>query len=451
MKRNFVIVFLFFICFTQTYGQVQPPDACEETDSLILARLNQWQDLKFGFMVHWGTYSQWGIVESWSVCSEDEDWISRDTNLPYDEYKQRYFALNKSFNPTKFNPQQWATLAQDAGMKYVVFTTKHHDGFCMFDTKQTSYSVTDNACPYSQNVNADITKAVVNAFKANNFWTGLYFSKPDWHNNDYWCNRWATPDRNVNYEIAKHKDKWKNFCDFTFKQIEELTLQYTPDILWLDGGWIRPAWSVNDESRPWLGCRQQVQDINMTKIANMIRQHRADILIIDRSVGGKYENYRTPEQQIPKTPLPYAWETCMTMGESWSYKPDDNYKSVNTLIHTLIEIVAKGGNLLLNVGPDSQGELPPQAIERMKAIGRWLSRNGYAIYDTHPVFPYQEGKICYTQTKQGQTFAIYLLDENEVLPDKISVLNNGKRQTLSVSKALQRESKGTNAVVFKLE
>ena len=334
-------------------------DSIPESDPTILQRIDEWQDLKFGFMMHWGIYAQWGIVESWNICNEP--WINRN-GANYEDYKRAYQALNRTFNPKHFIPEQWATAAKQAGMRYVIFTTKHHDGFCMFDTRYTDYSSTGSECP----AKTDFTRGVVDAFRDAGFWTGLYFSKPDWHNDDYWAHEWATPDRNINYSIADHPDRWQRFCDFTYNQIQELTRNYRPDILWLDGGWIRPAWSVNDETRPWLGCSGQVQDIDMPHIARMARGYNPQLIIVDRSVGGRYENYRTPEKQVPDTPLPYPWETCMTLGDSWSYVHNDNYKSAKTLIHMLCDIVAKGGNLLLNVGPDADGNLPAEALQRME-------------------------------------------------------------------------------------
>ena len=381
-------------------------DSVPEREAAIVECIGEWQDLKFGFMMHWGIYAQWGIVESWNICNEP--WINRN-GANYEDYKREYWALNRTFNPKHFNPEGWAKAAKGAGMKYVVFTTKHHDGFCMFDTRYTDYSSTGKECP----AQTDFTRGVVDAFRAQGFWTGLYFSKPDWHCDDYWAHEWATPDRNVNYSIADHPDRWQKYKDFTYNQIHELTHNYGKiDILWLDGGWVRPEWSVNDETRPWLGCSGQVQDVDMPRIAKMARENNPQLIIVDRSVGGKYENYRTPEKQVPDTLLPYPWETCMTMGDSWSYVPNDNYKSVKTLIHMLCDVVAKGGNLLLNVGPDADGNLPKEALERMEAIGKWLEKNGYAIYGSRPLYPYCEGNVRYTQSKDGKhQYAITLTEE----------------------------------------
>ena len=409
MKRSIYAAVILLALGACSSGFAQH-DSLPENDPVILTRLDEWQDLKFGFMMHWGIYAQWGVVESWNICNEP--WIDRK-GVPYEEYKQQYQALNKTFNPQQFHPEEMAEAAKAAGMRYVVFTTKHHDGFCMFRSNYTDYGVAGPDCPYSLRSQPDITRSIVEAFRNENMWIGLYFSKPDWHSDDYWAHEWATPDRNVNYSIANHPDRWKHFCDYTHNQVYELTHNYGDiDILWLDGGWVRPQWSLNEESIPWLGCSQQVQDINMRRLATMARSNNPDLLIVDRSVGGRYENYRTPEKQVPDTLLPYPWETCMTMGDSWSYVPNDHYKSPTQLIHMLCDVVAKGGNLLLNVGPDAQGQLPKAAIERMEAIGLWLNQNGKAIYGTRPLYPYCQGNVRYTQSKDGQhRYAICLIDE----------------------------------------
>ncbi len=457
MKRLFTIIVLFFIIltsFAQSKRIITKEEQQPETSSIIVNRINEWQDLKFGFFAHWGIYATEQLVESWSICNEE--WIDRK-GAEYEPYKQWYWDLNKRFNPKDFDANKWAEAAKACGMKYFVFTTKHHDGFCMYDTKQTDYSVAGKDCPYSLNKNNDIVKQVVDAFRSKGFWTGLYFSKADWHNQDYWSPLWATPDRNVNYNIDKHPEKWQRFCDFTYKQIQEITHNYGDiDILWLDGGWIRPEWSITDEEvKSWLGAYKRVQDINMPYLAKIARQGNEDMLIVDRSVGGQYENYRTPEQTVPDEPLDYPWETCMTMGDSWSYVKNDNYKSTNKLIHILVDVVCKGGNFLLNVGPDENGNLPEPALQRMKEIGTWMKINGDAIYNTRPIAPYKVDNICFTKGQKGEVYAIILLSDTTKLQTSYSFslskeLQTGFKQILGTNtKAKLKNNKGKYTLTIK--
>jgi alpha-L-fucosidase len=418
---------------------IAQPTAETETDPAVLKKLAWFQDQKFGFMMHWGPYSQWGVVESWSLCSEDEPWCTRRMDN-YVDYCKAYEELPRTFNPLGFDPEAWAAAAQYAGMRYVVFTTKHHDGFCMFDTKQTDYRITGPQVPFRTNPRANVAHEIFDAFRKKGLGIGAYFSKPDWHSPYYWAPNWAHADRNVNYDIAKHPDIWKSFVDFTYKQIEELMTGYGPiDILWLDGGWVNT------------GNRRQ--DINMPAIAAMGRTHNPGLIVVDRAVPGRYENYRTPEQEVPERPLPYPWETCMTMGNSWSYVPNDHYKSTHRLIHLLVDIVAKGGNFLLNVGPDPSGTLPPEALQRMNDIGNWMTVNGKAIYATRPVAPYKEGKICYTRSAGGAVNAIYLADESEkVLPSaiwlqSISAKSGSTIRMMGVQQPLTWEKNGRGVLV----
>lgn len=418
MKKISSLLLLVLSCavlFAQSYKA--------PADAKVAAKLAQWGDKKFGLFMHWGIYSIPGIVESWNINSEDASWIPRDSTQNYETYKQWYFNLNKQFNPVNFNPNIWASYAKKAGMQYVVFTTKHHDGFAMFDTKQSDYKVTSKEVPFSSNPKANITKEVFDAFRSEGFMIGAYFSKPDWHSEYYWWPRYATPDRNNNYDIRLHPQRWQQFKQFTYNQIQELMSDYGKvDILWLDGGWVRPKASINAEVLSWgAPIPAWDQDINMPNIAAMARAKQPGLIMVDRTVHGEYENYQTPEQKVPEKPLDYPWETCMTMGDAWGYVPNDNYKSTNTLIHLLVDIVAKGGNLLLDVGPKPDGTFPEPVLERLTQIGQWMDINKEAIYATQPIAPYKTANVCFTKSKNGSTYALYLIADKSILAKKITI------------------------------
>ena len=417
-----------------TAGETMP-----SADERLARRLEWFQDQKFGLFLHWGIYSQLGCIESWPLAFADRKWSNPSISSlgEMEAFRKKYWALNRTFDPAGFEPRTWAALARRAGMKYVMFTTKHHDGFAMFDTKQSNYRVTASDCAYSRAPRPDISAEVFSAFRAEGFGIGAYFSKSDWHHRDYWDPERPAIDRNPNYDTAVEPGRWTNFVSFAHHQVEELMTGYGQiDILWLDGGQVKPP----------------KQDLQMDRLAAMARSHQPDLIIVDRAAGTKHENYRTPEQKVPDQPLPYVWESCMTMGEQWSFKPADNYKTTSQLIHLLVEIVAKGGNLLLNIGPQPYGKLPAIAAQRLEEIGDWMAINAEAIHGTRPIAPYKTGRTAFT--KRGNiVYAIYLpVEGEESLPEELIIpsvrpIPGSKVHLLGVDEALQWRSDRQGIVV----
>jgi alpha-L-fucosidase len=405
-KKAALLILLSFLLPPGLSGQDGPEPEGEyvaPTDPLVQEKLEQWRDLKFGLLMHWGLYAQLGIVESWALCSEDQSFQDRG-GIPYTEFKEMYFGQIGEFDPRQFDPDPWAASAKAAGMRYVIFTTKHHDGFSMWDTRQTEFRITGPESPFRDHPRANVAKEVFSAFRSQGFMTGAYFSKADWHHPDYWSPLWATPNRNNNYDTGRYPEMWQRFRDFTFNQVEELMTTMGPmDVLWLDGGWVRPDSTINDEVRSWgFDISHWEQDIDMPRIASMARRHQPGLLIVDRTVPGFYEDYRTPEQHVPPEGLPYPFETNMTMTQSWGHTFTPSYKSTRELIHTLIDVVAKGGNFLLNVAPTPQGSWEEEAYQRLKEIGGWMEQNGEGIYGTRNYEVYGEGEtVRFTQTKDG--------------------------------------------------
>ena len=389
-------------------------------DPLVRAKLVQWQDLKFGVLIHWGLYSVPGIVESWNICNED--WIVRPEGSTYEGYKQWYWGLAKVFNPKQFDPAQWAGVFSDAGMKYMVFTTKHHDGFCLFDSQFTDFSIA-KAGPFADDPRRDAARLVFDAFRAKGFWAGAYFSKPDWHCPWFWNPYYATPDRHINYKVDMHPDWWENYVAFTQGQLRELTGgRYGQlDILWLDGGWIRGA------------------QVGLGEILTEARKVSPGLISVDRTIQGPHENYQTPEQSVPVQQIDHPWESCVSLGNDWGWTPDPHYKSARRIIGLLAEITAKGGSLLLGVGPNAEGLIEEKAAVILREIGDWLRRCGEAIYATAITEPYHDGNIWFTTSKDGKThYAVYALPDGESLPQtlswkgdppagKVTILNNGKK------------------------
>jgi alpha-L-fucosidase len=430
-----LLLLLFKESFAQQHNMSKKYQAPE--DVAVQQKLAQWQDLKFGLFMHWGTYSEWGVVESWSICPEDEGWTQRKGpyGATYEGYKKAYENLQTTFNPVKFDPDKWVKAAKYAGMKYMIFTTKHHDGFSMFDTKQTDYKITDAKTPFSKNPKANVTKEIFNSFRKENFMIGAYFSKPDWHSPEYWWPYFPPKDRNVNYDPAKYPGHWQKFKDFTYNQIQELMTGYGKvDILWLDGGWVRPKNTI-DTTIDWQKGIKFNQDIDMPKIAAMGRKNQPGLIVVDRTVSGQYENYTTPEQEVPATPLDHPWETCMTMGNSWSYVPGDHYKSAHDIVQLLVKIVSRGGNLLMNIGPGPDGDWDPEAYNRLNAIGDWMKINGEGIYNSRAVAPYSSGNIYYTKNKSKNRIYAFVLAEKESvsLPGTLNITLKDIKKVKNVS------------------
>lgn len=412
------------------HQQSNTEDYVWPTDPQVLTKLKHWQDQKFGVLMHWGLYSVPGIVESWSICSED--WIVRERKPTYEEDKTWYWSQKDSLNPVNFDPSKWADVMKKAGMKYMIFTTKHHDGFCMFDTKYTDFSIAHG--PFGKDPRHNIAKEVFNAYRNKGFMIGCYFSKPDWHSKWFWNPYYATPNRRINYKKQQHPDWWQNYRKFTQNQLNELTTDYgNIDILWLDGGWITG------------------EEIGLDTILVNARKRNPGMISVDRTIRGKNENYQTPEQGIPAKQLDIPWESCITLSHAWGWTPNAKFKSPNKVIGILSEIVAKGGCLALGVGPKADGTLQPEVVNTLLKIGSWLNKNGQAIYSTVNAAHYNDGKVWFTADKNGKTlYAIYALEDGEKTPKTITWTENkpkGKLVLLQNGKSVKYTVKGNQVTV----
>ena len=412
------------------HQQSNTEDYVWPTDPQVLTKLKHWQDQKFGVLMHWGLYSVPGIVESWSICSED--WIVRERKPTYEEDKAWYWSQKDSLNPVNFDPSKWADVMKKAGMKSIIFTTKHHDGFCMFDTKYTDFSIAHG--PFGKDPRHNIAKEVFNAYRNKGFMIGCYFSKPDWHSKWFWNPYYATPNRRINYKKQQHPDWWQNYRKFTQNQLNELTTDYgNIDILWLDGGWITG------------------EEIGLDTILVDARKRNPGMISVDRTIRGKNENYQTPEQGIPAKQLDIPWESCITLSHAWGWTPNAKFKSPNKVIGILSEIVAKGGCLALGVGPKADGTLQPEVVKNLLQIGNWLNKNGQAIYSTVNAAHYNDGKVWFTADKNGKTlYAIYALEDGEKTPKTITWTENkpkGKLVLLQNGKSVKYTVKGNQVTV----
>ena len=393
------------------------------TDPAVLEKLEWFQDQKLALMIHWGIYCQLGIVASWALSDKDADWSRHQVNWTDDgeKFKEQYYALNKSFNPIRFQPEEWAQTAKDCGFKYLILTTKHHDGFCLWDTRYSDYKVTAPDCPYHVSEHADLVKSMFDAFREKGLGIGAYFSKADWHTPYYRTPELPDPnpsDRGPMYSPAAEPERWENFVQYTKNQVLELCEGYGPiDILWFDAGWV---------------CASNGQDIRLGEIVDEARKIQPGILSVDRTVGGPYENYVTPEMCVPEEPLGVPWESCLTLGADFTYEYADRYKSPRELVNTLVGIVAKGGNLALNVSPQPDGRIPVDAMDSLRGLGEWLKVYGEAIYGTRVCAPYQSGNISFTR-KGDAVYAIRLFPvAQESVDSKLFIPYAGKASKVTM-------------------
>lgn len=325
-------------------------------------RMAWWREARFGLFIHWGLYAV--PAGKWGDRNQYGEWIREEAHIPISEYEK----LLAQFNPVKFDPDQWTKLAREAGMKYLVITSKHHDGFCLFDSRQTEWDVMST--PYKK----DILKMLSAACQKNGIRFCTYHSIMDWHHPDYlpkrgWEQETWRQSSVEKADLTSHKPDFSKFVQYLHSQVAEVATNYRPGVMWFDGQW-EATWNTTLGKDLLALCRR----LNTTMIVN----NRVN------SGPGGGGDFGTPEQFIPATGLPgQDWETCMTMNGHWGYCAADlNYKSTQTIVRNLLDIVSKGGNYLLNIGPTAEGEFPPLAVQRLKEIGAWMKVNGEAIYGT---------------------------------------------------------------------
>jgi len=339
-----------------------------ETEFEKETRMAWWKDARFGMFIHWGLYA---VPAGEYKGKRDEsigEWIMDHLQIPIAEYEQ--FAAQ--FNPEKFDADQWVALAKDAGMKYIVITSKHHDGFALWDSKVSQWDVVD-ATPFKR----DILKELAEACEKQGIRLCFYHSIMDWHHPDAQA-IWE-PDYNQGRESTNVNPRFPNYLENYMKpQLKELIDNYGDvGILWFDGEWI-PAYTTEMGKEIYNYVRNLKPDIIINNRVDKGRQGMQGL----NSEGDYAGDYGTPEQEIPDTGLPGVdWESCMTMNDTWGYKYfDDNWKSSETLIRNLIDIVSKGGNFLLNVGPTAEGLIPQESVERLQDMGDWMDLYSASIY-----------------------------------------------------------------------
>jgi alpha-L-fucosidase len=398
-------------------------------------RMEWWREARFGMFIHWGVYAQWaGVYHGHQQAHGGAEWIMNRCKIPVAEYQQRA----KEFNPVKYDPDLWVRMAKEAGMKYIIITSKHHDGFALFDTKASKWNVVD-ATAYGK----DLLKPLAAACRKYGMKLGFYYSQAqDWNNPGGAVSRklmregWPNPDSAAidAYTLA-HNGHWDPAQETrTFDQyIDQVAVPEVKDLLT----------NYGDIAVLWWDTPTHMTDEAALKLQALLKL-QPNIITNDRLKRPDFPgDTKTPEQKIPtQSQLDGKdWETCMTMNGSWGYKSwDHNWKSAETLIHNLVDIASKGGNYLLNVGPKEDGTFPQESIDRLKAIGAWMKVNQEAIYATKasPIAPFSWGRCTSKEGKNKTTLYLTVFDwptdgklyipalKNEIISAKLLVAGNVK-------------------------
>ena len=330
-------------------------------------RMKWWREARFGMFIHWGLYAVPAGEWKGEKVPGIGEWIMEKGQIPVSEYEP----LTKQFNPVKFDAEEWVQIAKNAGMKYIVITSKHHDGFCLWDSKYTDYDVID-ATPFKR----DILGELAMECRKQGIRLCFYHSIMDWHHPDAQAPFY--PEYN---DTGKSNPNFDRYVEYYLKgQLKELVQNYGPlGIMWFDGEWVKD-WTRENGWDMFDYCLSLQPDIIVNNRVGNGRQGMRGLSKSDEFAG----DYGTPEQEIPATGLPGVdWETCMTMNDTWGFKSyDKNWKSREDLLHKLVDIASKGGNFLLNVGPTAEGLIPGPSVERLAAIGEWMKINSESIYGT---------------------------------------------------------------------
>ena len=330
-----------------------------------------WREARFGLFIHWGPVSLKGTEIGWSRGGE-----RRGTGGTGDIPLEVYDNLYREFNPVEFDAREWVQIALNAGMKYLVFTSKHHDGFCMFDSALTEYKITNS--PFQR----DVVRELADACHEAGLKVGWYYSPPDWHHPDY--------------RTANHA----RYIEYLHGQLRELCTNYGKiDILWFDG----------------LGGT--AEDWDAEKLVTMIRELQPGIVINDRA--GLPEDHATPEQRVGAFNRNRRWETCMTICNQWAWKPDDTMKTLDKCIDVLVRTAGGDGNLLFNVGPMPDGRIEPRQVDRLAEMGAWLGQFGETIYGTRGG-PYMPSAWGASTCKNSRVY-LHVLDWNQVKDGRIEL------------------------------
>jgi len=345
------------------------PIAAAETPEERDARMAWWREARFGMFIHWGVYAVPAGAHGGREYEGIGEWIMDHARIPREEYEE-YAAR---FDPVRFDAAEWVRTAKRAGMKYMVITSKHHDGFALFDTDTTDWDVID-ATPYDR----DVIAALAAECRKQGIRFATYYSIMDWHHPAQLPNR-IEDGRPVWNPTRIDPERKAEYVEYMTRQVTQLVEDYDVEVLWFDGEWV--DWWTEEDARTLYDHLRSLEPSLI--VNNRIGKGRKGMEGFDEGEGHTGD-FGTPEQQIPATGVPGVdWESCMTMNDTWGFKSfDHNWKSARTLLRNLVDVASKGGNYLLNVGPTAAGEIPAESVARLEYVGRWLATNGESVYGT---------------------------------------------------------------------
>ncbi|MFH5886078.1 alpha-L-fucosidase [Halalkalibaculum sp. DA3122] len=394
---------LVIVCLASVPSMAQLSGGGEANTNLStdLESLETWQDMRFGMFIHWGPVTLRGTEIGWS----------RGEEVPINEYDKLY----KEFNPVLFDAEEWVRTAKQAGMKYLIITSKHHDGFSIWDSNVSDYDIMDT--PYGK----DVLKALSEECEKQGIEFGVYYSIADWYHPDYPVNqRSVKPAYQSASEIEK-REAMAEYVSYMKEQLRELVEQYDPAVLWFDGEWEEP-WTHQMGMDLYAYVKKLNPDILINNRVDKGRQGMAGMTISDKYAG----DFGTPEQEIGNYNTRTPWESCITIGQQWAWRPNDKLKSTQELKEILLQTVGGDGNLLLNVGPMLDGRIEQRQIDSLRVLGQWVNRNAEAIYGTRGG-PYLPTETMVSTRKDDRIF-LHLLQHpgrewNLPLPDGVDVLS----------------------------
>lgn len=434
--KDSLLLFLALILLVSCHVEPEARDYIKtETQEEKDMRMQWWRDAGFGMFIHWGLYS----VPAGQYGEEvnHAEWIQETADIPVEEYEK----YTEQFNPVKYNADEWVQLAKSAGMKYIVITSKHHDGFCLWDSKVSGFDIVDRT-PYKK----DILKELAQACEKNGIVLCFYHSIMDWHH----PNAQGINYPDYNKGKGPNPDFPKYVEDYMKPQLNELLTNYGQiGVMWFDGEWIT-EWTEEQGKELYNYLRNIQKDVIINNRVGKGRNGFEGMNSYDDAAG----DFGTPEQEILEGTSSLDWESCMTMNDHWGFnKFDDNFKSTEMLIHNMVDIAAKGGNYLLNVGPTTEGLIPDESIMRLQEIGKWMEVNGEVIHNSRGTKNYKENNsVFYIRSQDDKNlYAVLTQWPGETLKLLYAEPTTGSEiHMLGYSKPLVWEDKQSDGIIIKM-